>query len=130
MYVSGGIFPIEGTKFKAPELGPVAIMAVKDINNNPNILPKHKLVLDIQDGQCEADVVMKKFIDFIKNKDPSRFRSTVGILGNEYWRLNTKVRRTEEKSFTNRDNERGIKPFIFLCIISKQLRLLLVFRYF
>ena len=59
----------------------VAIMAVNDINNNPDILPKHRLVLDIQDGQCEADVVMKKFIDFIKNKDPSRFRSTIGILG-------------------------------------------------
>ena len=79
--ISGGIFPINGTKFRAPELGPVAIMAVHDINNNPNILPRHRLVLDIQDGQCEADVVMKKFIDFIKNKDPSRFRSTVGILG-------------------------------------------------
>ena len=78
---SGGIFPINGTKFKAPELGPVAIMAVNDINNDPRILPRHRLVLDIQDGQCEADVVMKKFIDFIKNKDPSRFRSTVGILG-------------------------------------------------
>ena len=59
----------------------MAIMAVADINNNPNILPGHKLMLDIQDGQCEADIVMKKFIDFIKNKDPSRFRRTVGILG-------------------------------------------------
>ena len=59
----------------------VAMMAVNDINKNPDILTKHRLVLDIQDGQCEADVVMKKFIDFIKNKDPSRFRSTVGILG-------------------------------------------------
>ena len=37
--------------------------------------------MDIQDGRCEADLVMKKFIDFIKNKDPSRFRSTIGILG-------------------------------------------------
>ena len=83
MWNSGGIFPINGTKFKAPELGPVAIMAVNDINNDPRILPRHRLVLDIQDGQCEADVVMKKFIDFIKNKDPSRFRSTVGILGNK-----------------------------------------------
>jgi len=77
----GGIFPISGSKFTAPELGPVAIMAVNDINNNPDILQKHRLVLDIQDGQCEADVVMKKFIDFIKNKDPTRFRSTIGILG-------------------------------------------------
>ena len=78
---SGGIFPISGSKFTAPELGPVAIMAVADINKNPNILAGHKLMLDIQDGQCEADIVMKKFIDFIKNKDPSRFRRTVGILG-------------------------------------------------
>ena len=56
-------------------------MAVDDINNNPDILPDHRLMLDIQNGQCEADVVMKKFIDFIKNKDPSKFRSMVGILG-------------------------------------------------
>ena len=60
---------------------PAASMAINHINQNTNILPKHKLALEIQDGQCEADVVMKKFIDFIKNKDPSRFRSTVGILG-------------------------------------------------
>ena len=79
--ISGGIFPIDGTRFRAPELGPVAIMAVDDINNNPDILPDHRLMLDIQNGQCEADVVMKKFIDFIKNKDPSKFRSMVGILG-------------------------------------------------
>ena len=56
-------------------------MAVDDINENPAILPNHRLMLDIQNGQCEADVVMKKFIDFIKNKDPSKFRSMVGILG-------------------------------------------------
>ena len=56
-------------------------MAVNDINNNPNVLPRHRLVLDIQDGQCEADVVMKKFIDIIKTKDNTRFRSTVGMLG-------------------------------------------------
>ena len=59
-------------------------MAVEDINNNPSILPGHRLVLDIQDGQCEADVVMKKFIDFIKSRDPTRFRRTVGILGESF----------------------------------------------
>ena len=56
-------------------------MAVNDVNMNPNILSKHKLVMSINDGQCEADVVMKRFIDIIKTKDTSRFRSTVGILG-------------------------------------------------
>ena len=35
----------------------------------------------LQDGQCQADVVMKRFIDFIKSKDQHRFRRTVGILG-------------------------------------------------
>ena len=78
---SGGIFPISGIKFSAPELGPVAMMAVADINNNNNILPGYKLRLDIQDGQCKADVVMKKFIDFVKTGDQHRFRRTVGVLG-------------------------------------------------
>ena len=57
------------------------MMAVADINNNNNILPGYKLLLDIQDGQCKADVVMKKFIDFVKTRDQDRFRRTVGILG-------------------------------------------------
>ena len=60
----------------------VAQMAVRDVNLNTNILSSHKLVMSINDGKCEADVVMKRFIDIIKTKDTSRFRSTVGMLGN------------------------------------------------
>ena len=56
-------------------------MAVEDVNHNSNILNSHKLVMSINDGMCEADVVMKRFIDIIKTKDTSRFRSTVGMLG-------------------------------------------------
>ena len=56
-------------------------MAVEDVNRNLNILSSHKLVMSINDGKCEADVVMKRFIDIIKTKDTSRFRSTVGMLG-------------------------------------------------
>ena len=56
-------------------------MAVEDVNQNSNILNSHKLVMSINDGMCEADVVMKRFIDIIKTKDTSRFRSTVGMLG-------------------------------------------------
>jgi hypothetical protein len=56
-------------------------MAVRDVNLNTNILSSHKLVMSINDGKCEADVVMKRFIDIIKTKDTSRFRSTVGMLG-------------------------------------------------
>jgi hypothetical protein len=56
-------------------------MAVKDVNSNPLILPTYHLELTVFDGQCEADVVMKRFIDIIKTKDASRFQSTVGMLG-------------------------------------------------
>ena len=59
----------------------VAQMAVRDVNLNTDILSSHKLVMSINDGKCEADVVMKRFIDIIKTKDTSRFRSTVGMLG-------------------------------------------------
>ena len=57
------------------------MIAVAAVNANPDILPDHQLSLDINDGQCEADVVMKRFIDIIKTNDASKFRSTVGMLG-------------------------------------------------
>ena len=60
-------------------------MAVKDVNSNPHILPNYNLDLSVFDGQCEADVVMKRFIDIIKTKDASRFQSTVGMLGKNYF---------------------------------------------
>ena len=56
-------------------------MAVEDVNLSSDILSNHKLVMSVNDGKCEADVVMKRFIDIIKTKDTSRFRSTVGMLG-------------------------------------------------
>jgi len=77
----GGIFPISGDRYRAPELTPVALMAVNHINNNNSILNKYSLTLDILDGRCEADVVMKKFIDVVKTKNVERFRSTAGVLG-------------------------------------------------
>ena len=56
-------------------------MAVDDVNRNKSMLADYELSLDIKDGKCEPDVVMKKFIDIIKTKDNTRFRSTVGMLG-------------------------------------------------
>ena len=53
-------------------------MAVDDVNRNQSMLRDYELSLDIKDGKCEPDVVMKKFIDFIKTKEISRFSSTVG----------------------------------------------------
>lgn len=37
-------------------------------------------MLDIHDGACEPDIVMKKFIDFIKNKDPTRSSDFVIVI--------------------------------------------------
>ena len=54
-------------------------MAVDDVNRNKSMLADYELSLDIKDGKCEPDVVMKKFIDFIKTKEISRFSSTVGM---------------------------------------------------
>ena len=65
----------------SPSLTSVAQMAVEDVNTDTAVLSNYKLVLSINDGKCEADVVMKKFIDIIKTKDNTRFRSTVGMLG-------------------------------------------------
>ena len=59
----------------------MALIAVQDVNNSPDVLPNHRLSLDINDGQCEADIVMKRFIDIIKTNDARKFRSTVGMLG-------------------------------------------------
>ena len=44
-------------------------MAVEDVNNDTSVLANFELSLNINDGKCEADVVMKKFIDIIKSKE-------------------------------------------------------------
>ena len=51
----------------------VAKMAVNDINANNSLLTNYDLSLDIKDGKCEPDVVMKMFIDIIRTKAKSRF---------------------------------------------------------
>ena len=56
-------------------------MAVDDVNFNTSMLTNYELSLDIKDGKCEPDVVMKMFIDIIRTKALSRFSSTVGVLG-------------------------------------------------
>ncbi|CAB4065673.1 unnamed protein product [Lepeophtheirus salmonis] len=74
----GGIFPMHGTKYKAPELVPVAKMAQEHINARKDILDNYELQLAIFDGQCKADIVMKRFIEIITNRD---YKSFVGVLG-------------------------------------------------
>ena len=60
-------------------------MAVDDINANQTMLTNYDLSLDIKDGKCEPDVVMKMFIDIIRTKAISRFSSTVGVLGKTHF---------------------------------------------
>ena len=54
-------------------------MALSDINSNNTILPNHKLIPVVRDGECKADMVMKRFIDIIMNEEFKK--SFIGILG-------------------------------------------------
>lgn len=56
----------------------VATMAVSDINGNSSILPNYELELHVGDGQCMADVVMRRFIDIYTSQ---KYKAFVGILG-------------------------------------------------
>ncbi len=56
----------------------VAQMAKADVNANLNILSNYDLLINAFDGQCTADIVMKRFIEIITNHD---YKSVVGILG-------------------------------------------------
>lgn len=53
-------------------------MAYMAINKNKTILPDYNLKLLVQDGQCKADNVMKRFIDFIVE---GYYPQLVGVLG-------------------------------------------------
>ena len=54
------------------------MMAVNSVNQNKSVLPDHKLELMMLDGQCQPDMVMMSFIEYITYKYFSRM---VGILG-------------------------------------------------
>lgn len=126
MYI-GGIFPISGKKYVAPELAIVAKMAVDDINDM-EMLGDYDLSLDIKDGKCEPDVVMKMFIDIIRTKAISRFSSTVGVLGpacsntveaiagvSKHYR--TVVVTYSAKGSVSHDNDRSF-PYFFRTVAS------------
>ena len=53
-------------------------MAVNAINANGTILRDYDLKLWVADGQCTADMVMKSFIDYLREE---QFNRMVGILG-------------------------------------------------
>lgn len=56
-------------------------MAIEAINSNNQILRDYKLKLLLDDGQCQSDVVLKTFIEYILM---NRYDRLVGVLGNYY----------------------------------------------
>ena len=74
------LFDIKNTKSNYTLLS-VAQLAKFDVNMNGSILSNYELHLNALDGQCTADVVMKRFIEIITNWD---YKSVVGILGKKY----------------------------------------------
>lgn len=74
----GGIFPMYNSPYVGEGIAHAARMAEIAINNNKSILGDYKLELLIADGQCRSDLVMKRFIDYVVNK---QFESLIGVLG-------------------------------------------------
>lgn len=77
----GGIFPLttnETNSYTAKGIFVSAHMAIKAINRNNQILRDYQLKLLLDDGQCQSDVVLKTFIDYILM---NRYDRLVGVLG-------------------------------------------------
>jgi len=55
-------------------------MAAIAINRNSSVLKDYDLRMLVQDGQCQADKVMKSFIDYIRL---ASFPHMAGILGKQ-----------------------------------------------
>lgn len=74
----GGIFPLTGSSYTAKSIVIAATMAQEAVNRNNSVLRDYKLSLLVNDGQCQADVVMKIFINYILLQ---YYGKLVGILG-------------------------------------------------
>lgn len=74
----GGIFPMHESPYNGKGIVIAANMAKEAINNNKTILPDYDLKLLAYNGMCQADVVMKTFIDYIIDK---YYNKMVGVLG-------------------------------------------------
>ncbi|KAF2904495.1 hypothetical protein ILUMI_01678, partial [Ignelater luminosus] len=74
----GGIFPMSGSSYTGKGILQGALMATKAVNDNSLILQDYTLELLVANGQCQADMVMKAFIDYIKE---NYYNNLVGVLG-------------------------------------------------
>lgn len=73
----GGIFPMTGRAYKARTIMLAAKMASTAINKNNSVLPDYNLDLLAHDGQCQSDMVMKSFIEYVLHS----YNTLIGILG-------------------------------------------------
>lgn len=74
----GGIFPLTGVSYNAQGVVLAARMAQDAINQNDTILKDFNLKLLVSNGQCQTDMVLKTFIDYIFHNE---YPELVGILG-------------------------------------------------
>lgn len=74
----GGIFPMQESSYNGKGIVIAANMAKEAVNKNKTILPDYELKLLVNNGMCQADTVMKAFIDYIVDKYYSKM---VGVLG-------------------------------------------------
>ncbi|XP_054282459.1 gamma-aminobutyric acid type B receptor subunit 1-like isoform X2 [Macrosteles quadrilineatus] len=79
----GGIFPMNpirgvGAYYDVESIVLAAQLAQIAVNQNNSILRDYRLQLWVDDGRCEADYVLRSFIDHIKRNHYSKM---VGILG-------------------------------------------------
>ncbi|XP_046676612.1 receptor-type guanylate cyclase gcy-4-like [Homalodisca vitripennis] len=77
----GGIFPVHPVRSVAYDASSIIIaaqLAQEAVNNNKSVLRDYRLELKAHDGRCEADAVLKAFIDLILRQ---QYKSLIGILG-------------------------------------------------
>lgn len=74
----GGIFPLTGVSYNSQGVVLAARMAQDAVNQNSTVLKDFNLKLLVSDGQCQTDMVLKTFIDYIFHNE---YPELVGILG-------------------------------------------------
>lgn len=75
----GGIFPITGSSYNGKCILKSAKMATDAVNRNTSLLQDYELQLFVNDGKCQAETVMKAFIDYIVENYNNKI--VVGVLG-------------------------------------------------
>lgn len=70
---------MSGSSYNGRGIAGAAKLAKEAINQNQTVLSPYTLQIIVTDGMCQADNVMKHFIDFIV--DENYYKNLVGVLG-------------------------------------------------